>query len=214
MLNVVLNKAAKQNFAPITKIMNKFSDSSKCKENAVPVHTTGQFSIFCATDTLWSVSKEHCGSISSCLGVFPLAHRSATHHWLSWFVSPIFSLSEGKLMDQFLPFLPICCQKHWACSLSVSLAKKNMSSLSFHLDVLAKWKGRWRERARQNKRERERADCQWEALSGRQHKLVWGKFNNRGQEAKAVSPLCLFDLPLTWVYLKPGRDSSTVWCVL
>lgn len=101
----------------------------------------------------------------------------------------------------------ICCQKHLACSFC-SLAKKNMSSLSFHLNDLVKWMGRWRGRASQTERGRERR------LGG---STSWFKetCNHRGQEAEAVSPLCLFDLPLTWVYLKPDRDNSTnVWCVL
>lgn len=61
----------------------------------------------------------------------------------------------------------ICCQNHLACSLSVSLAKKNMSSLSFHLNDLVKWMGRWRGRASQTERGRERrlsmTASDWEA---------------------------------------------------
>lgn len=87
---------------------------------------------------------------------------------------------------------------------------------AFHFIWMPLWserEGGEEERVRQN--EEERADCQWEPLSGWQHKLVWGKCNNRGQEAEAVSPQCFSDLPLTWVYLKPGRGNSTaVWCVL
>lgn len=113
------------------------------------------------------------------------------------------------------PSQTICCREHSACSLSVSLAKEKTPAafISFGCPCEVK-QGRWRDRASQTRTREKGADCQREPLSGRQHKLVWGKFNNRGQEAEAVSPLCLFDPPLTWVYLKPGRDSSTVWCVL
>lgn len=176
-------------------------------------------SISCATDTLRSAPKKHCGSISSpvsrCFPPFTYYPSLTLWGFVSNFLFE-WGDAQGSVTAIDPPSQPICCQKHLACSLSVSLAKKNMSSLSFHLDALVKWKGRWRERASQTEggREGERADWHWKPLSGRQHKLVWGKFNNRGQEAEAVSPLCLFDLPLTWVYLKPGRDSSTVWCVL
>lgn len=109
---------------------------------------------------------------------------------------------------------PICCQKHLACSLSVSLAKENRGGGHFSWMPLP-WSERENASQIERERERESTDYQWEPLSGRQHKLVWGKFKNRRQQAETVSPLCSFDLPLTWVHLKPGRDTSTaVWCVL
>lgn len=123
------------------------------------------------------------------------------------FVSLIFSLSEGHPRIRscyWSASKPICCQKHLACSLSVFLGEEKHEGalISFRCPCEAEGEVE-NENKLDVKRERERAkaDCQREPPSGRQHKLVRGKFNNRGQEAEAVSPLCLFDLLLTWVYL-------------
>lgn len=132
-------------------------------------------------------------------------------------LSLIFSLSEGAPMVQSLLLI---CQSANLLSEALSLfiisfpgeEKQEQPLISLGCPCEVKEKVEIKSKSRE--RGRERTDCQWGPLSGRQHKLAWRRFNNRGQEAEAVSPLCLFDLPLTWVYLKPGRDSSNVWCVL
>ncbi len=166
---------------------------------------------------LWSAPKKHCGSISSPVSRCfpPFTYYPSLALW--GFASPIFSLSEWTPNNRSLLLI-----RQPANLLSEALGlfiisfpgeeKHEQPFISFGCPCEVK--GKVERKSESDRPERERADWQWEPLSGRQHKLVWGKFNNRGQEAEAVSPLCLFDLPLTWVYLKPGRDSSTVWCVL
>lgn len=178
-------------------------------------------SLFHVTFTIMLVRKNSVSEqeLLPELQVFPYCRPlRLTKHWPQWgVVSPFFSLSKGTPKDQAL----LICQPANLLSEAlglfiISFPGKGEQGGGGHFSWMPlPWSERENASQIERERERESTDYQWEPLSGRQHKLVWGKFKNRRQQAETVSPLCSFDLPLTWVHLKPGRDTSTaVWCVL